>query len=142
MFPPLRHLQFDKRVEGEPARPKDPRKHVRLPNDVAPDAERTRQSGILTRVLRGAGEGEGAAPASARPGSGVARMDGGAPPAPRAMKAGGGRGGRGGRGGGGGRGRGGGGGGRGGGGRGGGGGGGGRGGRGGFSGDRKGFKGK
>jgi hypothetical protein len=54
--------QFDRALAGEPARPKDPRKQVRLPNEIPLDREKSRQGDILRRVLHGSGEGEGAAP--------------------------------------------------------------------------------
>jgi hypothetical protein len=59
-FPPT--PQFDRALAGEPARPKDPRKQVRLPNEIPLDREKSRQGDILRRVLHGSGEGEGAAP--------------------------------------------------------------------------------
>jgi hypothetical protein len=66
-FPPPPSLlpptpQFDRALAGEPARPKDPRKQVRLPNEIPLDREKSRQGDILRRVLHGSGEGEGAAP--------------------------------------------------------------------------------
>lgn len=52
------HLQFDKKVTGEPERPKDKRRLVRLPNEMGSQSEHARHSEILRRVLGGSGEGE------------------------------------------------------------------------------------
>lgn len=62
--------RFDRALAGEPARPKDPRKQVRLPNEIPLDREKTRQSDILRKVLHGSGEGEGAAPGGVASGAG------------------------------------------------------------------------
>lgn len=62
--------QFDSALAGEPARPKDPRRTKRLPNEMGHASERARDSDMLRRVLGGSGEGE--APRASGGGAAVA----------------------------------------------------------------------
>lgn len=69
--------RFDAIVAGEPPKPKDPRKHKRLPNEIPLFKERARDVDVLRKVLGGTGEGEKKASAGAGAGAAAGGAGGG-----------------------------------------------------------------
>lgn len=67
--------KFDKQVQNEPARPKDPHKQKRFSNEISLNSEKSRQNDILKKVLHGDGEGESASHTTNRNSAGVQKMD-------------------------------------------------------------------